>query len=195
MPRKPKHYKASWGEQYGELQAMMQNGVSVASAANILGRTRHAIYTALYDHGDTLTELRGDTFAVRTVNQVAALFGVSHPTARDWVKLGWLTAAENGTRKQPGSQKPPHFLITDLALMDFIALRISWPAWEPARIADTYWRNAAHDERYAAGGQWVRAVELMRRQHYSEKYVYHLVRTGRLEATKIRNVWYVWEQL
>lgn len=190
---RPSNWRATWVDQYAELQSLIQNGMSVVLAARQLGRTRDAIYEAVFRHGDTIAALRGATYRTRSLNQVAALFGVSHPVVRGWVAQRWLAASRNGTRKRKGSKKPAHYLVNDLALMDFIARRESWPAWTAEKITDDQWRAAALEERAAAGGHWTRAVDVLARQHYATNDVGRFIRAKRLEATKIRNVWYVWE--
>lgn len=172
-----------------DLIESIANGASIGALAKKLGAGKHAIYERLYKHGTGVKEIRSGVVAVRTINQVATLFGVHTDRVERWVRLGWLKhgATDKATRRI----KRRYTLICDTAIMDFMALRVTWPSWEVEKITDVDWRREAMCVRSA--GQWVRVTDILRARGYAPSGASKYVSEGWFPGAQLINgIWYVW---
>lgn len=169
----------------------LASGASVRQLALQLGRGKHSIYEMLYRRGLGVQRLRRGTVAVRTLNQVASLFGVHTGRVERWIRRGWLKHGpqDNATRRI----RRRYTLIADTAIMEFMTKRNAWPSWEAERIADPDWQDYARHVRSA--GTWVRVTDMLRTQGYDPGGACTLIRRGRIpNAVLIDRVWYVWQE-
>lgn len=128
-----------------------------------------------------------DGHQVRTIDEVAALFGVGSDQVGRWIAATWLTGRRNSKRR--GS----HWLITDSALMDFVANRLTWFAWKAERITDPDWRQHALWERERARGRWLTTQQAAQQIGISRTSVLRQIEAGKLPATRHgQQRYYIW---
>lgn len=190
-PGQRAHHRPYTREDKILVEDLVSEGMPTALIAKRIGRTPGQVEDLIRSCGLTIRAIRQRVIAVRTLNQIAALFGVCYKAARKWVAMGWLKARR-------ASKKTRHnttvFLITDEALMAFLDIRAAWPSWDPDQMTDPVWRQEATERRRAAKGQWVRLSELALRLHYTAHAIAAWLNIGSWDVESIRwGYWrYVW---
>lgn len=113
--------------------------------------------------------LRGERqFLVRSQRQVAELFGEDPKLVHIWITRGWLKADRYRPRRKTERRNGgPTKLISEFALLAFLAVPEAWPSYDPARIEDPDLRAEAERLRAEAGGGWVKVADLARQLHYT----------------------------
>jgi Helix-turn-helix domain len=164
----------------------LQNGLQTEIIARRMGLTKWQVFGALYHHDMSISMFRRGTIAVRSMREVACLFGVNKKTVRRWIHDGYL--------KPVGQHRKGRLiLITDALLVDFIDSRETWPLWEVGRMTDPDWREYAHEQRQKAHGEWVLVRDIIAQQYYDRSTAACMVKRGHFpDAVLIRNAYYVW---
>ena len=183
-------YSRPWSE--GEdlyLASCLQLGMSVPQAAARVGRPLAGTRNHITRLGGTDVYRRAAGAEVRTLCDVARLFGCYKHAPNLWMRHGWLAVRHNNAKRQAlGLRGKPkkgyrgYYLVTDDAILAFIENRMTWPAWEAARITDPLWREYAEDQRAAANGHWVSLGELTTRYHYARSTVQGWLARGKLDG-------------
>lgn len=186
-------YNAPWSQdEQDSVKEYLKEGWSARRIAKKLGRSPAAVVCWLNSRGLTVREERQR----RTVQQVAALFGVCDETVFNvWIPRGWLKVHRDIVphKERRGRRKPrPQHYVTDEQLAEFVADRRGWPFWDPRWMTDPDWRETAQELRDAAGGHWLSVVEVARRYAYSESIVRGWIRARLLKAERLTNAFYIW---
>lgn len=171
-----------------KLLELLTEGLPLARIATRLHRTHCAVMCRCKKIGGVPWLRRPkDGHQVRTIDEVAALFGSHEGQVHRWIDDGWLVAQQN--RKKRGS----HWLITDAALMDFIANRLTWFAWKAERITDPDWKAHALWERERARGRWLTTQQAGQRIGKSKTFVLRQIEAGKLPAIRHgQQRYYIW---
>jgi hypothetical protein len=136
-----------------ELHELIRDGLSLGIIAGRLRRTKGALIQRINEDGVSVGSIRRDgLFKVRTLTDIEVMFGVHWSKARRWVTNGWLKAQSTRARLNVRTQrvKGAHILISDLALQEFLDNPAAWGDYDPARITDPDWREAAIEARREA---------------------------------------------
>lgn len=188
--------RAAWtATKIADIQMALENGESLRTIARRCKTTPNAIIQALDARGLSVTAIRQDAlWQVRTLNQVAALFGVTHGRVTLWRQKKWLKARPNGSWAARKKTAFAYLLVSDEALLAFLQVREAWPFYDPDAITDPDWREAAQDARANAGGRWVTARDYAESRGYAPSYGAEQIRRGdvALPTQKIGNQWYIW---
>lgn len=176
-PETRKYARPYTPEEDVQIAELAQRGYSIHRIA----RRLHRSYASMVSHvtmdlGGVRT-LRGEeTARVRNTTQVGELFSLHKGTINKWIRLGWLVAQRNGKTRS----RPAIALITDEALMDFMARRDCWPAWSPGAITDPDWQAYARDLRSA--GDWMNCSTIARQHGVRLSRIYAWFREGRVRG-------------
>lgn len=187
-PRRRKYMPLWSKDEDAQLLELLTEGLPLARIATRLHRTCCAVTCRCRKIGGVSWLRRPkDGHQVRTIDEVAALFGSHEGQVHYWIDAGWLAARQN--RKKRGS----HWLITDAALMDLISNRLTWFAWKAERITDPDWKAHALWERERARGCWLTTGEAGQRIGISRTAVLRQIQEGRLPGTRHgQQRYYVW---
>lgn len=158
--------------QIGEL---VRQGMTIRRIARRLHRPFSSMVTHITMDMGGIRKLRScdETARVRNTTEVGQLFGLTKFTVRKWIRLGWLKASSSRKVKS----RRPFALITDEALMEFMAKRDCWPAWHPTDITDPDWQIYGRDLRSA--GDWVSCGEISRKYGIRIQRIYAWLRERR----------------
>lgn len=170
------------------LLELLAEGLPLSRIATRLQRTYSAVMCHCRKIGGVPWLRRPkDGHQVRTIDEVAALFGTYEGPVRHWIDAGWLAARRNSKRR--GS----HWLITDAALMDFISNRLTWFAWKADRITDPDWKAHALWERERARGHWLTTQQAGEQLNTNRTFVLRQIIAGKLPATRHgQQRYYIW---
>lgn len=139
-------------EQEQQLIDLVEQGYSYDELARRFARTREAIVLKCRRLGIRITTTR----ATLSAGDVAVVLGKRcGKSVSRWIRLGWLTARNAGTRTCP------LWRVSWDALTTFLEQPAYWLAWDPARITDAPLREwamelRAHEPRYLTQGQVAR---------------------------------------
>lgn len=176
LPDTERAYGRAWTEdERAELESLLMEGMPIKRIAKRLRRGIPAIYSQISRRGGSVRAIRTAIgLGVRSACKVGRLLGVADTTVALWIERGWLTARRDNTWRDHNKAKArkhgrPHYLVTDEALMNFMAVRAAWPSWQVERIKDEDWRTYAADIR--AAGAWLSTLAVAARYHYTDSTV------------------------
>lgn len=168
----PREYRRWTEEEIAALYDLAAEGLPLMAIAHQMlrqyGRALSGTLHKVYQAGG-IAALRGNRqFLVRSQRQVAALFDEDPKLVRIWIDRGWLKADRyRSKRRAERRHGGPTKLISELALLAFLAVPEAWPSYDPARIADPDLRAEAARLRAEAGGGWVKVADIARQLHYT----------------------------
>lgn len=186
----PKLPRRLWSEdETASAIEMLANGIPTTKAAKALRRTPLALRCQIHAQGATVTAIRrGGAVQTRTAQGVARLFGADCLSVARWIRRGWLAAVRDDLKRR----KTRHYHVHDTAIQAMIDNRATWMGWDPARITDPEWREYAQQVRAEAGGHWLTTPEIAASLGYARHTVTEWVLRGRLPATQVGRLFYVW---
>lgn len=172
---------------------MIQDGQPMAEIARQLNMASvRALRWHLARYGVRVRDVRRAPAArVFSLERLAALFSSTPTRIRRWIRMGALVATRNETEKRR-SPRQRMVLITEQAVLDFLAVREQWPSWEPASITDSDLRMEAERLREEAGGHWVQLAAWARAHGYTPNAASQWVAAGLIPAIPYGRVLYVW---
>lgn len=172
---------------------LIQDGVPMAEVAQAINvPSVRALRWHLYRHGVRVRKvLRSPASRVFSMEALAIIFSTTTTKVRRWVRFGALKGRRNRTEKQHSPQQRK-MLITEQAVLDFLAVREQWPSWEASDITDPDLRAEAERIRAEAGGHWVMLADWAREQGYSATAARQWVSAGLLVVHTYGRVYYVW---
>lgn len=170
---------------------LVQAGYSVSRIGRALNRPYGSIVHEIAEMGGIKHLRSNPTARVWVPSELGTLFGLTKHTIDKWVRLGWIASTRN-TAPRRGRVRTDR-LITDEALLVFLAKRDYWPAWHPADITDPDWQEHARDLR--RDGDWVASGMVARRYEIKPQRVWAWLREGRdegIRALRYGMEWLVW---
>lgn len=186
------HPYRTWTDQEDQtVRDMLADGRSLAAIGQVIDRTPLAITLRLAARGKTVTQLRnpGDT-APLSLTAVAALFAVTSPVVRDWIRYGWLKPTEPIRRKRHPQGRRILFAVD--VLLDFLAHQPTWFLWSAARMTDPDWRDEALRLRAQTPYEWLDSAALAARTGYAPHTVSIWFGEGRVPGAIKYGRYYVW---
>lgn len=129
-----------------ELEQLIRDGYAIADIARRLKRSPRSIAHRLARRDRSVrTERTRGAVIVRSLEEVACLFGVHHSVVRRWLRRGWLRRAGDARRVTTRTRRVT--LIHDVDIVDFLGVAAAWPSYDPARIGDPDLRAIAYEAR------------------------------------------------
>lgn len=122
---------------------------------------------------------------------LAVVFSTTATKVRRWLRSGALVGQRNRTEKRRAPQQRK-VLITEQAVLDFLAVRAEWPSYDPADITDPDLRAEALRLRAEAGGHWLKLADWARARGYTPAAAQQWVAAGVLPAITYGRVLYGW---
>ena len=173
-----RHTNRQWSEdEKAAVEVRLKQGANVDTIAAELRRSRRAVADCVLRTGETFNGLRAGR--VHTANAVARMFSVGSHTPLCWIARGWLCAQRNGAYAAGAGGD---WSITDAALLDFLALREGWVAWQPSQLQKPHWRAYATEHRAQAGGMWLAQSETAQRYSVTPSTVSGWYGDGRMAS-------------
>ena len=181
------------------LIALVERGVPVAVSAKQLRRTECAVRKRMATVLGGIDPHRNNSKTpVRSLSQVAQLFGVSRRIVVEWVVSGVLscTRSHYGRMRQEGwpqgDQVMGRYLVSTADLLAFIRDRSMWIWWSPETLDDLYLRRMAEQARTLAGGHWMTTEDIAAELRYAVTTVRDWLRCGLLPHKRRGRIFYVW---
>jgi transposase len=174
-------------EQDQELILLFREGLTTRQIARRLGRSRDSVQCHCQQLGgiDWLRRPK-DGLQVRTVSEVAQLFGVGHRVVQYWLRRGWIEGQRNSKRK--GCET----LISDVSLVALLSKHQTWLTWKPERMTDPVWQKQAAWERRRNPHCWLSLKQAAARASSWSKTLWRAIAAGTLPAQRHGRFWFVW---
>lgn len=200
-PRHP--HRSRWtAQERADLRDLLEQGYGIVDAVRLFRRVHphRSERGAMHQAGLLLGYRGGERLAVsvlrvRSQREVSALMGVDPKTVATWVERGWLQVARTRpVRRTEWRRGGPTVLIHDTDVDAFLRHPPAWPSFDPARIADPDWRQAAEEARAAAGGRWVAVADVVGEAGYTRHLASRFIHTypGAVALTEWRKTHFLW---
>ncbi len=182
-----------------QLIALVEAGQPMAAIGRRLGRSECAVRRRMAGVLDGIDRHRNNgSMPVRSLSQVARLFGVAPGTVHGWIESGALRVIRSHVGRTPddnvvyGRVAMGRYLITTADLRVFVRKRELWVWWAPEKLADEGLRRLAEQVRLLAGGRWLDTEAIALELGFAVTTVREWLRRGLLPAQRRGRVFYVW---
>jgi len=182
-----------------QLIALVEAGQPMAAIGRRLGRSECAVRRRMAGVLDGIDRHRNNgSMPVRSLSQVARLFGVSRRTVDGWIESGALRVIRSHVGRTPddtvvyGRVAMGRYLITTADLRVFVRKRELWIWWTPDTLTDEPLRRFAEQVRLLAGGRWMDTEAIALELGFAVTTVREWLRRGLLPAQRRGRVFYVW---